>query len=738
MDNRRVVTYSLSGALVLLGVIVFALFNLFSPEGEKEEDDFALTDMALYRAVPSDAVMVLHLESGAQFFTENSPLKKAEQQMVASLHYSAKNEVSLLYIFDGKEKSRSGNGPLFESLKSRAEMEKHYNSAEIYNMGDSLYFTLYGSILAASSSVYVLENSIRHLENGTSILDNTDFKAAASDGAENRLFINHSQIGKFFSGVTNGNILKHSDFFLNFASWSSFDIERRKIDGGVHIRLAGSIANNMEERYFSSLFSGQQPVHGTAASVLPATTAFAVSLPFFSAESYLDGIREFKAVHKDLNLYDYRQAVTAIEGELSPAALADSLDIEEIVAAYCSFGGGYDWVTLVRERESSSFSSLFSRENTEIQVEPYKYRNYMASLFGNLFSNCSEEYFCKIDGWTVIGPQLFVKAFARGAAKQFTLEDYLAGTPARDAFTDAANAEVMVNLKLSADSLGNVFKKKYASVLQKLTGMVNFSSVCARIYNENSMLKADIDVYGANLEKLPAPETGQQPFIVADSTIKVENGIFELKDFISGGKCYLEQLDNYNLRYMNGARKGLWTIQFDEPLCGYVEQIDFFGNGKLQMLFAAGDKLYLLDRLGRIVGGFPVEFATPVVLGPKVTGLYDGVYSIMVLDEKNRVAIYKVERNRLSPPTEIVCGEFVKELPELVTIENEDYLFVRTVTQTKIFTIQGYEITGKEKRGRIAPDGQIKILENSKIEYMGTDGKTYVMDLNTGRSQKAG
>ena len=189
---------------------------------------------------------------------------------------------------------------------------------------------------------------------------------------------------------------------------------------------------------------------------------------------------------------------------------------------------------------------------------------------------------------------------------------------------------------------------------------------------------------------------------------------------------------------MNGARKGLWTIQFDEPLCGYVEQIDFFGNGKLQMLFAAGDKLYLLDRLGRIVGGFPVEFATPVVLGPKVTGLYDGVYSIMVLDEKNRVAIYKVERNRLSPPTEIACGEFVKELPELVTIENEDYLFVRTVTQTKIFTIQGYEITGKEKRGRIAPDGQIKILENSKIEYMGTDGKTYVMDLNTGRSQKAG
>lgn len=728
MDNRKVVTYSLSGALVLLGIITFAIFNLFSQKDEKGVDTAVSADMALYRAVPSDAVMVLHLENGAQLFGEDSPLKETERQMVASLHYSAKNEVSLLYIFEGDEEEKSKSGTLLESLKSRAAREKQYNSAEIYNIGDSLYFTLYGSMLVASSSVYVLENSIRHLENGTSILDNADFKAAASDGAENRLFINHGQIGKFFSGVTNGNILKHSDFFLNFASWSSFDIERRKIEGGVDIRLAGRIANNREERYFSSLFSEQQPLHGTAASVLPATTAFAVSLPLFYAENYLDGIREFKAVHKDLNSYDYLQAVTAIKGELSPRALADSLNIEEVVAAYCSFGGGYDWVTLVRER---------SRENTVVEVKPYKYRNYIASLLGNLFSNCSEEYFCKIDGWTVIGPQLFVKAFARGAAKQFTLEDYLAGTPARDAMSDKANAEIVVNLKLAGDSLGNVFKEKYASILQKLIGRVNFSSVCARIYNENSALNAEIDIYGANLEKLPAPETERQSFIVADSTIQVENGRFELKDFITGGKCYLEQLDNNNLRYMNGAGKGLWTVQFDEPLCGYVEQIDFFGNGKLQMLFATSDKLYLLDRLGRIVGGFPVEFATPVVLGPKVTALYDGVYTVMVLDEKNRLALYKVERNRLAPPAEIVCGEFVKELPEIVTVENEDYLFVKTVAQTKIFTTQGFEITGKEKRRRIAPDGQIKILENSKIKYKGTDGRHYVMDLNTGRSQKA-
>lgn len=296
---------------------------------------------------------------------------------------------------------------------------------------------------------------------------------------------------------------------------------------------------------------------------------------------------------------------------------------------------------------------------------------------------------------------------------------------------------IAIDLKQLGGNMHALFKEEYASLIDRFTGKNNFAYLSVALFNENSSVLADINIYGGNLEKLPAAKIeDDRAFIVADSTIKVENGIFELKDFISGGKCYLEQSENLNLRYMDGKKRGLWTIPFKEPLCGRVEQIDFYNNGKLQMLFATGDKLYLLDRLGRIVTGFPVEFKTPVVLGPKVIREYGGVYTAAVIDVNNTIALYSVTGNRLQEPVEIRCGEFVNELPDILSIEGEEYLFVKTISQTKIYTMQGFEITGREKRRKIARESKIEVSDNSEIEYTGTDGKRYIMDLNTGRSRK--
>lgn len=732
MNNRKLTTYFLSGALFLLAVIIFALINLFSGERDSEKgEQREYNGLQLYEAVPSDAVMVMHLNGCTPLFGLSDALRGRSCESVASLHYSAKNQVSPLFVIEQK----GGEDSLFELIRGESSRVKRYNSADIYRSKDSLYFSPFSGILLASPSVYVLENSIRHLQNGTSILDNVDFRGIVGTGAEERLYINHSQIGKFFSGVVTGDMLKYSDFFLHFASWSALDIESSAISGGKRVKLSGSVLNNGEERFYSSLFSAMRPMQSYAATVLPATTAFAVALPLYSAESYLQGIRRFKAVRKELNSYDYILAKTAIEGKATPTAFADSLNIEEIVAAYCSFGGEYKWITLIRERESGSFASLFSGKESRPEVRPFEYKGYISSLYGGLFSNCNEESYCKYEGWTIIGPAPFVKSFARGAASAFTLEEYLLQSPARNLFSDEANLYVAADIKQLASPLQYIFKKEYASLIEKIAAKNNFEYLSVALAESNSSLKAEINLYGAGLEKLPSPKRSETP-VVAESTIKVENGTFELKDFISGGKCYLEQLENLKLRYLNGEKKSLWTIPFNEPLCGFVEQIDFYNNGKLQMLFATGGKLYLLDRLGRIVSGFPVTFSTPVVLGPKVVRERHGLYTIAVIDAENTIMLYDVTQKRLEKPVEIRCGEFVSTLPELMVIEGEEYLLVKGLSEQKIYTMGGFEITGREKRRKIAVESTVEVLDNSRIKYKGTDGKSYIMDLNTGRSEK--
>jgi hypothetical protein len=63
----------------------------------------------------------------------------------------------------------------------------------------------------------------------------------------------------------------------------------------------------------------------------------------------------------------------------------------------------------------------------------------------------------------------------------------------------------------------------------------------------------------------------------------------------------------HRIHLIGGTGKVLWTRTLDGPILGPVTQVDRFKNGKLQVLFNTEENLYLLDRNGKDVGGFPVK-----------------------------------------------------------------------------------------------------------------------------------
>lgn len=65
------------------------------------------------------------------------------------------------------------------------------------------------------------------------------------------------------------------------------------------------------------------------------------------------------------------------------------------------------------------------------------------------------------------------------------------------------------------------------------------------------------------------------------------------------------------LHLLASTGKVLWTRQLDAPIMGSVTQVDRFRNGKLQLLFNTANALYLVDRNGKDVGGFPVKLKSP-------------------------------------------------------------------------------------------------------------------------------
>lgn len=735
MNNRRLIVYSTIGAAVLLSIVVFLFVKLSADRESGGRETVAMCGV-VYKAIPSDAVAILGVNSGAVLADmatgKKMPEINRELPAAVSMHYSAKNEVSLLWISQFTTDDGGNDSPPVGHYLTK----RKYNSVYIYQTADTFSVAQYGSLRLWSKSPYVVESAVRHLENSTSILDNQEFASLVDRTSyENTLFINHHQIGKFFSGVVQRDYLKYSDFFLRFTSWSSY-----KVEGTENlISLSGDLENNGEERYYSHVFESQKPQKAEYPSFLPSQTAFAISIPFESVRMYLDGYKEFLEIHKKRGNYDYIQHITRIDGDIAPQEFIDSLNVREAVIALCSFGNKYEWVTLLRLHGQESvisnmFTGMFDREKS-VEVKDFTRKGYVAAVFGPVFGNNKEESFCRSGDWIVIGPKEHVKGFAVGANKFFTLDDYIRQTSLNGIFNRESNVDVYANISFMPDSVLKIFKVSYASEMAEKLDENNFSVAHARLYGEGPGMKSEIKIYTANLEKLPeAPAADDDiPVVVTDSTIRVDNSEFELKDFTTGGKCYLQQSNNLSLRYLNGNRKALWTIPFSKPLCGMVEQVDFYSNNKLQMLMATSEELFLIDRLGRFVKGFPVKLHKPAVLGPKIFDAGSGKTGFIMLDEDNTVSIYVLKQNELAQPVEIRHGEFVREIPDVIKVGQDNYIVVRCVSQAKIYSVNGTQITGKEKKRRIAPDSELAVVDGG-IEYTGTDKKVYIIDLQTGKS----
>ena len=285
-------------------------------------------------------------------------------------------------------------------------------------------------------------------------------------------------------------------------------------------------------------------------------------------------------------------------------------------------------------------SSVVDRDKAP-QVEPFRYKGYVASVFGELFSHCNEEYSCKIGAWTVIGPKSVVDDFANGSATFFNLEDYMEQTPAKGDIHVESSLKIVANVKEAGDSILQVFKPYYRSGFERQMAGRNFEFVTADMFFAEGEPQLRINMYSSKLERLPqAPERGEEEEMVfkIDSTVAVPAGPFEVKDVSKKSAAYLEQLPNMKLRYLDANKKSVWAIPFETPLCGYVQQTDLYANGRLQMLFASEDKLYMLDRLGRFVKGYPAKLKKKVVLGPKLLKNVNGIrYSILVLNEDNTI-----------------------------------------------------------------------------------------------------
>jgi hypothetical protein len=748
--NKKIVIVCTLLALLLLGGIGFGFYKLFAPSDLEGNPQVSQRSDAIC-AVPSDAVLVYDFATYedmhtlicseesqlVSFLDKESPLNKfvnilgdepGNHGAVISIHYPSKNTIAPLFVLSVKDESE--RAALKEHLSDNCAgvINKKYSGVTIGKaVIPAISYAFCGNYLLASPAHVLVESSVRHLENSASIQDNPLY-ARASKSVNGRvvLHVNHQNIGKFFSGAVNTDYLGKATFFSSFASWSAFSVELKKgciYGDGVLFNLKG-------EGNFSNVLSQQRSRSSDIYDILPHNTEYVFSMVVEDAGSYLDSYQTYLESVKKINDYLYLNSIAAKQKgySVSPKTWFMDLDVQEIAVAALPDGKGGEKVLLMKMDDPSKMELC---------------TDYVSTLLGGFFAPDYQQEYAIIGDWVAVGSEKMVETLSLQIQSNlyFSMKGYLEQSPASSIIKEDGVFTGVVNMAKCSDSLSGYFKEKYSGSMVAGLKEYNFNYLVFRLGGDGGTLVPSYVWYADNLAVLPQPPVAdvmsQTRAVYDETVVEVPKGPFAVKNFVNGKTNYLQQTEDNKIKLLNENKSGVWTIPFDTKICGYVTQVDHYKNNKLQMLFCAGSRLYMLDRLGRWVKSYPVDLHKEVLLGPEVYDFEKNLnYTLMVLHTDNTLAMYDIKGNKIESWTPLTLGERVKQMPQLLECGGKRYWIVRTGYQTVICNENGLPVADFTRKKRLLSDTKVELKSDNEVMVTTIDGRSMVLNLQTGSMKK--
>lgn len=729
--NKKTLIFYISLAVILLAGILVGSFSLFNGSDTKGHKVVKVMDKyPVVAAVPSDAMALAVFESaetgverlldstsfwGAFVYeTKKSPVFKyltgieplvGRLPMAVSLH-NCGSTVPIVILDAGKNSNDSTRFVL-----SVLEAAEDAGLTAIYHrFGDRSY-------IISSSSEVLVASSRTHIDDGMSILENESFCSCASmtSGSVVAFFAN-SYASKLLPAYFTKKVSAQADKVKHYASWTAFyetDHSERKV--------ALNMANSLGQNSYVKSFDGLAPSDCKFAEAAPSVTAFAMSIPFASVEDYVEIYdRHLDATTKMSAVRAQRKKLADASG-VKPIDWAKALDVKEVAKVQWYRGEELLEACMLRVGQrgcSYIFKGLdgVDEKNYTPEAHHYEFSGFANALFGDDYAVASDSFFAYRDGWLISGQEEAIKDYlSRGGSLKATLSqsspDIIPSKPAGFVMFFAGSS------CRPDDIFGKAFKNALSDVL---TGASRADVVLANT-TSGATLRMERPLVDTPLE--------DAEIVVTGTGIDVPKGPFKVKNCATNKINSLSQQSNNYLTLSDENGKAVWSVEFHEPLCGRVEEVDHYANGKIQFLFAAGSKLWLLDRLGRFVSGFPVALPKAVLLGPALYELPEGrTVGFLYTDGSIGFTSMKGEARSFWKGVE-VPGQVVA-LPELLKAENGKFWVIRTLKEARIYPYEGGEPV-YAKSGKEAIRSDSAVTPNGKGGFTVTcnDGKTRTVKL---------
>ena len=545
------------------------------------------------------------------------------KQVTVSYHAVGTDKFSLLFTLNF---GSSSPAELLDKLKSKAPkttrfQTRKYSEQEIYDVLDGnnsiqWSITVLNNVLLISSSSFVIEEAIRFYlsEDANPISTKLGEQLHNKEGL-GRLILSSKGLVKLLNGVSVGKTsaaieeLQTTDFLLSLEL--KFEdkqlVFKGPIQGLPEVDFLPSVKAQLAE--FESLISTRTQAI-TQVNLKDNYEAQKLRNSSFVPKSTVSGEVQTRLIDRGfldfLSGEQYFIELEPLSGSQKNSALLVKLENPEQA-----------WKILKEYRDTTEFDPSEQYLQKEILFFPEE--NFPAHLFNGRFVGFEQTFISQV------GQILLMSNSANGMRS--VLDDYAQGNTwakkenkTNNWLSPASGYSKTFLLPKIWTSWVQITNPSWSTFIQKYeTALKAFTSLGLRIHQSSKGPEATL-ILGYTSEGVVQVDAKKSFELASGKEVALpENLIFgpkAIKNFNDNTEDLVVQDQNHVLYVINSAGEQVYSQALTGPILSEPFQIDYFKNGKLQLVLATADQIYAIDRLGEPLSGFPK--ALP---GEKITHL---------------------------------------------------------------------------------------------------------------------
>lgn len=539
-------------------------------------------------------------------------------EFAVSLHPSSKNEFDFLFSisFSGK-----GNEEFIQSLTSKLD-ERHLRSRNYSGVrvieyqapgnANAISYAVVHNLLLGSHSSFLLEDAIRHAQSrelpGFKGTASVLYKAQPDPEGLGTLRLNSAGIMRFVTGISAGETPKELDYFaknnlsanfeLTFTDNKLLFVGAAFFSDGQQVNIAGN--GNNKQHPFSNYVSNRTAVFHQYNVMDPFQIQSLPNLAFEN-RSTLKGDMEalfpedlfFRRLTGEVGYMVFEESGTALKDRV---LLMKTSEVDKQIDLLKEF----NWYLVGKDAEQVEQDMYLGKRIFGIGADEFP-----AHVFDGQFTGFPQTYVTSYDNMIVMGNSMkAVRNFLDDMyndntwGKSIHHKQFLANSATGSGYDFLINVpRLWTQIIQMASPEWKVFLQKYAPQLKSMDWLLLQQKGDHTQVEAQYRLDAIRPITDIVLAEKMAVQFNQR-LIYGPQT---------LQNFNDRSKEYLVQDAGHQVHLVTDDGDIVFSQPVEGAITSDVFQIDYYKNGKLQLLFATDAAIYGFDRLGALLPGYPIR-----------------------------------------------------------------------------------------------------------------------------------